>query len=250
MSTVSMILQIMSDIKYFLVVLAVALTGFALAFWVISYPDDTLAFGTISNAFLNAYLYMLGQNISMDFQDTASPQLGVFLLVMFMLFMMILMLNLLIALMGDSFSNMKSRSLAHWQRERAEIMLEQYSKVPKSLKDTMEVSSHIHILKPFGIWEEGGDEAANSDEASWAQGARKTQSGVATTDSRADAGLRDRLAALEHKMDRLLTLVDKKSSAVEGGEGKGPFATAAAASEGARADKRTSVVPTTTKGQM
>jgi hypothetical protein len=219
-----MILQIMSDIKYFLVVLAVALTGFALAFWVISYPDDTLAFGTIPNAFLNAYLYMLGQNISMDFQYTASPQLGVFLLVMFMLFMMILMLNLLIALMGDSFSNMKSQSLAHWQRERAEIMLEQYSKVPKSMRDKIEMFNHIHVLKPFGLSGEGGDEAAHSDEASWAEGSRKAQRGLVD----ADAGMRERLAAVELKLDRLLMLIDRKSSAPRGPEGKGVTPPAAA----------------------
>lgn len=139
----------MYDIKYFLVILAIALTGFALAFWLISYPDYTLTFGNIPDAFLNTFQYMLGQGISADFTGTASPELGVVLLVMFMLFMMILMLNLLIALMGDSFSVIKDRGIAHWRREQACLMLEQQSMVSAAARAKHEAKSRIHLLKHF-----------------------------------------------------------------------------------------------------
>lgn len=144
-----MILQIMNDIKFFLIILAIALTGFALAFWLISYPDHTLTFGTIPNAFLNTFQYMLGQEVSADFSGTASPELGVGLLVAFMLFMMILMLNLLIALMGDSFTVIKDRGIAHWRREQACLMLEQQCMLSVAARAKHEAKGRIHLLKHF-----------------------------------------------------------------------------------------------------
>jgi hypothetical protein len=142
-----MILQIMQDIKYFVFILAVMLTGFSMAFWLISYPDASLPNGTIQMAFLNTYLHMLGQNISTDFEDTASPQLGVFLLVIFMFFMMILMLNLLIALMGHSYSKVEDKGLAEWRLGQASMILEQSYMMTEIGKCAHERYKAIHVMK-------------------------------------------------------------------------------------------------------
>jgi predicted permease len=221
-----MILQIMSDIKYFLIVLAIALTGFALAFWVISYPDHTLTFGTIPSAFLNTYQYMLGQGITADFEGTASPELGVVLLVMFMLFMMILMLNLLIALMGDSFSTIKSRGQAHWRREQASIILEQYSMVSEKTRKKVEENCHIHILKYFALTQD--DELTDK---------QLLLSVKKTLDSReTEVELRGKIASLENKMDLLLALLNKKDGGgdAEKEKQKAPEPSAAADKEKAK----------------
>ena len=142
-----MILQIISDIKYFVFILGVVLTGFSMAFWLISYPNYNLQFGTIQMAFLNTYLYMLGQNIDVDFEDTASPELGVVLLVMFMFFMMILMLNLLIALMGNSYSKVQEKGLAEWRLGQASMILEQAYLMTELSRRSHEYFSVIHMLK-------------------------------------------------------------------------------------------------------
>lgn len=142
-----MILRIMSDIRFFLFILAVVLTGFALAFWLISYPDQDLLFGTLKSSFINTYLFMLGQNISADFSHTSSPDLGVFLLVLFMLFMMILMLNLLIALMANSFKVVQSKGLAQWRLEQASMMLEQRFTLSEKFIARHRHFSRVHVLK-------------------------------------------------------------------------------------------------------
>lgn len=142
-----MIIQIMTDIQYFVFILAIVLTGFSMAFWLISYPDVTLEFGTIQSAFLNTYLYMLGQNISIDFDQTASPRLGVVLLVLFMFFMMILMLNLLIALMGNSYSKVQEKGLAEWRLGQASMILEQSYLMSPAGKMAHERFSVIHTMK-------------------------------------------------------------------------------------------------------
>jgi hypothetical protein len=151
-----MILQIMKDIQYFVFILGVVLTGFSMAFWLISYTGDgyavsasgdALPFGTIQMAFLNTYLYMLGQNISVDFDDTASPQLGIVLLVMFMFLMMILMLNLLIALMGNSYSKVQEKGLAEWRMGQASMILEQSYMLSHIQKKAHERYNVVHVMK-------------------------------------------------------------------------------------------------------
>ena len=146
-----MILKIMSDIGYFILILGIVLTGFAMAFWLLAYPhlESTAAqlFGSIPEAFINTFLFMLGQGIISDFSGTASPQLGVFLLVMFMMFMMILMLNLLIALMGNSYSKVQEKGLAEWRLGQASIMLEQSYLMSKKTKILHNKYNTIHVLK-------------------------------------------------------------------------------------------------------
>jgi hypothetical protein len=190
-----MILQIMKDIQYFVFILGVVLTGFSMAFWLISYTGeaglpksasgDLLPFGSIEMAFLNTYLYMLGQNISVDFGDTASPQLGIVLLVMFMFFMMILMLNLLIALMGNSYSKVQEKGLAEWRLGQASMILEQAYMMSRTLKRAHERFNVIHVMKYTSL-------LPNEDRE------------VEVTDGQLAAlkgQLEGRLAALEKKID-------------------------------------------------
>lgn len=141
----------MSDIKYFLFILAIVLTGFALAFWTISYPNASLPFGTIPSSFIESFLYMLGQDIDAKFTNTSSPQLGVFLVVMFMLFMMILMLNLLIALMGNSFQVIQNKGVAQWRIEQACMMLEQRFSLSEGVIRRHRHFSRIHVMKASAL---------------------------------------------------------------------------------------------------
>ena len=119
-----MVLKIASDIRYFVLILMIVLTGFSQAFWLISYPDESLNFGTIQSAFYNSYLFMLG-GFDGDFSGTSNPSLGSFLLAMFMFFMAIHMLNLLIALMGETFENVSEKKIPQWRWEQAAIILEE-----------------------------------------------------------------------------------------------------------------------------
>lgn len=138
-----MILQIAFDIRFFLFVLFVVLAGFAQAFWLLSNVDESLEFGTVKKSLESAFFYMLG-NVSTDFSGTVAPDFAIFLLVIFLLVMMILMLNLLIALMGDTFAYVRSKGLALWRKEQAEIMFDQ---IYELADESATVAPHIHVLK-------------------------------------------------------------------------------------------------------
>ena len=140
---VAMIIQIAKDIKFFLLIIAVVIVGFAQAFWLLSSVDTGQTYGTINTAFLNTFLTMLGQ-IDPDFSGTASPELGVILLICFVMFMAILMLNLLIALMGESFSKVSDEKIPRWRLEQASIILEQLFLKKPGVADA---APFIHLLR-------------------------------------------------------------------------------------------------------
>ena len=80
-----MILQITYDIRFFILVLFCVLAGFAQAFWLLSNVNEDLMFGTVSKSLQTSFLYMLGQDVSADFDGTVAPAFATFLLVIFLM---------------------------------------------------------------------------------------------------------------------------------------------------------------------
>lgn len=73
------------------------------------------------------YLYMMGQgsqSLNMV-RESDTPDLAQLILCLFIFVTTILILNLLIALMNNSYSKIQDKARAEWNRERADIMVEQ-----------------------------------------------------------------------------------------------------------------------------
>jgi len=73
---------------------------------------------------LSAFNYMMG-SFDTEFEGSRLPYVGTFLVIVFVVFMIILMLNLLIALMGNTFSMVSEKGLAQWRQEQVSIVLEE-----------------------------------------------------------------------------------------------------------------------------
>lgn len=101
---------------------------------------------------------------SFDFSHTSSPTLGIALLVLFLIVYVIILLNILIALMSDTFNRIQSNGLAQWRLERCKIILEQLHllREPDGESDTSNTTAtatvpsthnkagkeeYIHVLK-------------------------------------------------------------------------------------------------------
>jgi Ion transport protein len=80
-----------------------------------------------------------------DARNMSDPDLGVALLCLFLLIGPILLLNLLIALMNSTYSTIQENADAEWRRERAEILLEQFSIFHRC------VQSHIRSNTDFRV---------------------------------------------------------------------------------------------------
>lgn len=140
-----MIIRIAVDIRFFLLVLLLVLLGFSEAFWLLSSMNKSLQFGTIANSLLNTFLFMLGGS-NADFEGTASPVIATILLVMFLMFMTILMLNLLIALMGQTFSRVSENGLGFWRLELASTLLEQRHLLPANANESARIKC-LYVIK-------------------------------------------------------------------------------------------------------
>lgn len=146
---IAMIFQIASDIIPFLVVLATVLFGFAEAFWVLCNVDNSLAFSTVPGTLINSFAFMLGGFDPSAFTSARLSGFAAMLSVVFMLIVAILLLNLLIALMGNSYSNIQARAELQFRWEQASSLLEQaYLGGPKK---GLEIRRIVHLL-----CEEGG----------------------------------------------------------------------------------------------
>ncbi len=129
---VAMVCTIINDIKYFLFVLVCVLTGFSQGFWLLlsnssamSNSSSTSAFENIRMAYFNTFMFMFGEINTDDLEGSKSLAFTRFFLVAFMLTMMILMLNLLIALMGDSFARTKENIEKIYWKELSSLMIDQ-----------------------------------------------------------------------------------------------------------------------------
>eukprot|EP01038_Epipyxis_sp_PR26KG_P010406 gene10406-13978_t len=126
---VAMIFRIAKDMQMFLIVLFIVLLGFSQSFWILSMQDS--------------------QGDS-DFAGTSSPELAVVIYVIFTVVVMLLLLNLLIALMGNSYSIVQAKGIAQWRLEQASIIHEQRSITPSSTLDDFNFKkfrpTFIHLL--------------------------------------------------------------------------------------------------------
>lgn len=135
-----MILQIVEDLRFFYIVLLSVLIGFSKAFWLVSYPRENMS---ILDSVFNSFMFTLGQNISFEFGSSHIANFRVILLVVFMSFMVILMLNILITLMGESFSKVRGKGEAQWRLEQASIIIDQQF----LLSEKITIPPFLHVLK-------------------------------------------------------------------------------------------------------
>jgi hypothetical protein len=148
---VSMILHIGYVIRYFLLILFAVLLAFTQTFWILFdlSQDDDNAFTRISDGLLLTFGFMIGNYDSSTFDTSVQPMFAIFLSVIFVVIVSLLLLNLLIALMGDAYAEVKAHATGHWNYAKAKSVLDlsfQLSK--KSLQNTAIYSPKtIFVLK-------------------------------------------------------------------------------------------------------
>ena len=124
---IKIITEIIYELRYFLVVIAVLLMGFSCAF-AVSMPDNVAfddgtpyGMGLLSSGVLTSYLAMLG---AFDASDYTNPE-SVVVFVMFLFLIVVIMLNLLIALMADTFERVTESWVFESRKMRVETIIEQ-----------------------------------------------------------------------------------------------------------------------------
>jgi hypothetical protein len=132
---VRMIIEIMKDMRYFLLLLLCIGCGFGVAFYLLfwaaasSVPEVQDAFATVPRTFLTMLAMMLGAFDQNLFWKADVPWLAVAMFAAYTMVMLVVLFNLLIAIMGDSFEKVKDTEENEFLKGRAEVC-------PKSLQGT------------------------------------------------------------------------------------------------------------------
>jgi uncharacterized membrane protein len=132
-----MVMRISAKIRIFLIILFCLIAGFAGAFFLLLNKDTDLNFGSVADSFYRAFLYLFGISVDTFVTNTAAANMAIVIFIFFILTMNILMLNLLIALMGNTFAEVRDEGEALLKKQRAEIILEErfhYSDSPFTKK--------------------------------------------------------------------------------------------------------------------
>jgi hypothetical protein len=144
-----MIFLIAQSIVPFCGVLFVVLFGYSQSFWIISKELRDMPYGLFYQSLYQVYRMMLGDTVT-DYHGTSSNKLGIILFVSFTVIVSLLLLNMLIALMGDTFGTVRAKGIAQFRLEQASIIYEQQSLTPDSPKDDFGYEvfypSLIHVL--------------------------------------------------------------------------------------------------------
>ena len=128
--------------KFLIVVVVIVLCGFSQAFWIVSQDDSSLPFGSIGGSLLNSFVFMLGGFDPTAFNGLSLAPFAIAMSCLYMLIVSILLLNLLIALMGDSYGSVREKGLAQWKLEQAQIITEMKSSMSDENRNC---TSTVHL---------------------------------------------------------------------------------------------------------
>uniref|UniRef100_A0A7S1XMJ4 Ion transport domain-containing protein n=1 Tax=Phaeomonas parva TaxID=124430 RepID=A0A7S1XMJ4_9STRA len=237
---IRMVLEISYGIRWFLIVLLATLSGFAFSFYALyqagtgtvelpevgpyEVSDGVFGYDSPYSAMLTGFGLMLGDFDMQEFGGSVNPSLTAALFVLFMVLVNIVYLNLLIAIMGDTFDEVQESAKAQYLYSLAKIILEYEEVLPPDVrsKNTQWFPEYLQVLVPQSA---GGARAAAEEEWPGRMQALsrrmrdvvKEEVGNANQDVRAVreevndikgdvAQVKSDVAALSSKLDKLLEL--------------------------------------------
>lgn len=125
---IGMIEAIIWDIRYYILILGVVLYGFSQALYLTAWqnPDDgsTVLFGTPAGALAQSIVYLVG-NPQYPPGWTSDSAVSTFLAIMLTVVGSIIMLNLLIAIMNNTYSRIKLHDESEWLKQLCITITEQ-----------------------------------------------------------------------------------------------------------------------------
>ena len=205
-----MIAAIMMDIRAFLVILALTLVSFFFTFMALFPAVDGLS-GWVS--FYNLAMTLIGGG---DSEAYAATTLGQLYLMAFLFFGVVVLLNLLIALMGDSYDRVRENEAVEGLLTRAAAIceIENSRLLRPNFRDVTLFPRFLHILKSKHADSEGGD-----DRAEWGgrvkalrrvveQGAEQTRAFQSGTHQQIEA-MEDKIDEMSGRMDDMGGKLDK-----------------------------------------
>jgi peptidoglycan hydrolase CwlO-like protein len=135
---VMMIFEIIADIRTFLLILAIVVVGFANAFYAILSKGPTSNYSTLYLAVRTSFSCMLGGYDLEELDDSTTPVVLSIFWAVFMVIVAIVLLNVLIAIISDSYERLTALSTTNWRLEKAKIVLSCHTLLSKQHKQRLD----------------------------------------------------------------------------------------------------------------
>ena len=123
---VRIILEISNDIKYFILIFSMGIGGFGAAFYVLNQNDegDNVFITSFLRGIIYAYRISIGDFSTDKFATAKSEVLLWIIFFMATLFNLIILLNMLVAIMSDSFARVTASQQSQKVREILQLIVE------------------------------------------------------------------------------------------------------------------------------
>lgn len=128
------------DVMLFVIIYGVFLLGFAQAFYI---ELGETGWGAFLNRIQSCFSTMLGDINFDEYKEAQHPILSTFLITFYIVVISVMLLNLLIAMMGDTYSKICEDARMIWQLERARILF--------SIETEMSTEERIRNLAGYQI---------------------------------------------------------------------------------------------------
>jgi len=204
---IRMVLEIFRDIYPFLVLLAICIVGFALAFTIMLPDQPRFQFPM---GLLTSYEMMLGAwdlDQFADYKPGGIDRLAVLSVIAFVLytgFVLIVAMNLLIAIMGDSYDRVRESQAVHGRLQRAEALVAMDWLVRRvGCRETC-FPAFLHVLAAADEDEGGGGDGDGDDWGGRLKQLKRTVNAIPSEIEQrlvTKADLKADMAAMEAKME-------------------------------------------------
>lgn len=132
---INSIVQVLVDIRVFMVILSFSLLAFSGSFFILAQNNkgDDVFVDSYLDSILKMFELTLG-NFDTDKMGTVGFPLVYFMFSMASIFLIVIMLNLLIAIISDTFGNVQNQALRKIYQEFAQLITENYHLLSEETK--------------------------------------------------------------------------------------------------------------------
>ena len=138
---------IINDVSPFGLILGLFVVAFSTAIYVVLQPVSDRSVASFGEQLLACFEWLTGGGFEGDVVQNAprGKVLLIILLASFTILGAIVLLNLLVAMMGDTYAKVSENAVAKWQLERARIMLRLERGIPRARRDRLARSVWIEL---------------------------------------------------------------------------------------------------------
>jgi len=207
---VRMVIQIIIDMRFFLLLMVLIAIGFGIGFRLLFYSyilanglgdgEDGGGWGNWLRIAANMYTIALGDWDTGEFYNgTSDGNFSILLFGLYLLAMVVILLNLLIAIMGDSYDRVKDKEELEFMRGKVKLLMDLESEM-----ETFDLRRHARRADQFVHFMVPSQQVQENEAQEWLGRLRETEKRMRSIVDDSQDKVQETIAGLEAKIDMVL----------------------------------------------